>query len=109
MHTKILSGSLNPDLDLDSAQRKKALEGRVLEVAGKAKLGKGEKTVRTAERNKAARFVREGMVKKQKERNQKELEEVSLQSWRSFWILSNEYTQSGEAAGELPSCTQATL
>ena len=77
VHTQILSGSLSPDLDLDSAQRKKAFAGRVLELAGKAKLGRGEKQVRTAERNKAAKFVREGMVKKQKKRNQKELEEVS--------------------------------
>ena len=78
VHTQLLSGSLNPDLGLDPAQRKKALAGRVLEVAGKAKLGKGEKTVRVVERNKAAKFVREGMMKKHKERSQKELEEVSL-------------------------------
>ncbi|CCM05647.1 uncharacterized protein FIBRA_07877 [Fibroporia radiculosa] len=76
VHTRILSGSLNPDLDLTPAQRKKALAGRVLEAAGKAKLGKGEGIVRAAERNKAAKRVREGMVTKQIERSQKELEEA---------------------------------
>lgn len=76
VHTRILSGSLDPDLNLTSAQRKKALAGRVLEAAGKVKLGKGEGSVRAAERNKAAKRVREGMMVKQKERQQKELEEV---------------------------------
>lgn len=78
VHTRILSGSLNPELGLTSAQRKKALAGRVLEATGKVKLGKGEGAVRAAERNKAAKRVREGMVTKQKERNEKQLEEVSL-------------------------------
>lgn len=59
------------------AQRRKALAGRVLEVAGKAKLGKGETAVRAKERNKAAKHVRDGLVTKQKERGQKQLEVVS--------------------------------
>ncbi|TFY52114.1 hypothetical protein EVJ58_g10190 [Rhodofomes roseus] len=76
VHTRILSGSLNPELNLTSAQRKKALAGRVLEAAGKAKLGKGERDVRLTERNKAAKRVREGMAAKQQERNEKQLEEA---------------------------------
>ena len=76
VHTKLLSGSLNEELDLTSAQRRKALAGRVLEAAGKAKLGKGESSVRTTERNKAAKHIREGIQAKQKERNDKKLEEV---------------------------------
>ncbi|KAI0786393.1 hypothetical protein C8Q75DRAFT_893105 [Abortiporus biennis] len=76
VHTKILSGSLNPELDLTPAQRRKALAGRVLEVSGKVKLGKGETAVRAAERNKAAKHVREGLVAKQKERSEKALEEA---------------------------------
>lgn len=59
------------------AQRRKALAGRVLEAAGKAKLGKGETAVRAKERNKAAKHVRDGLVAKQKERGQKQLEVVS--------------------------------
>jgi len=76
IHTKLLSGSLNPELDLTSAQRKKALAGRVLEVSGRAKLGKGEGAVRAAERNKAAKRVRDGLLEKKKEREAKELEEA---------------------------------
>ncbi|OBZ71798.1 hypothetical protein A0H81_08291 [Grifola frondosa] len=76
VHTQILSGSLKPDLDLKPAQRRKALAGRVLEASGKAKLGKGENAVRSAERNRAAQHVREGILEKQKERNRKELEEA---------------------------------
>jgi len=76
VHTRILSGSLDPELNLTPAQRKKALAGRVLEAAGQAKLGKGERTVRLTERNKAAQRVREGMATKQQERNEKQLEEA---------------------------------
>jgi len=76
VHTKLLSGSLNSELQLTPAQRKKALAGRVLEVSGGVKLGKGEKVVREAERNKAAKRVREGLLDKKKEREKKELEEV---------------------------------
>ena len=77
VHTKLLSGSLNPELDLTPAQRRKALAGRVEELAGASKLGRGEKNVRLAERNKASKRVREGMQGKQKEREHQRLEEVS--------------------------------
>jgi len=63
--------------------RKKALAGRVLELTGEAKLGKGEKSVRNAEKNKAAKRVREGLSHKQKVRGKKELEEVSATLWIS--------------------------
>ncbi len=76
VHTKLLSGSLNADLNMTPAHRKKALAGRVLELTGQAKLGKGEKSVREGERNKAAKRVREGMLEKQKERQKQQLEEV---------------------------------
>ncbi|PPQ64697.1 hypothetical protein CVT24_008324 [Panaeolus cyanescens] len=76
VHTKLLSGSLNPDLDMDGAKKRKALAGRVLELSGSAKLGKGEKSVREAERTKASKRVREGLVKKQEQRNKQELEEA---------------------------------
>src|SRR5882762_7039230 len=67
VHTKLLSGSLNPDVNVTPAQRKKALAGRVLELAGQAKLGQGEKAVRSKERNHAAKRVREGIANKQAE------------------------------------------
>ncbi|KAF7966792.1 hypothetical protein HWV62_18186 [Athelia sp. TMB] len=76
VHTKLLSASLNPELNLTPAQRKKALAGRVLELAGETKLGKGEKAVRETERNHAAKRVREGLLDKKKEREKKELEEA---------------------------------
>ena len=71
-----MSGSLNDELGLTPAQRKKALAGRILEVSAGVKLGKGEKVVREAERNKAAKRVREGLLEKKKEREKNELEEV---------------------------------
>ncbi|KAH9062159.1 hypothetical protein EDB87DRAFT_1674130 [Lactarius vividus] len=76
VHTQLLSGSLNPELHLTSAQRKKALEGRVLELAGSSKLGQGEKTVRAKERDKASKRVREGMLEKQKQRREKLVQEA---------------------------------
>lgn len=77
VYTKLLSGSLNPELNLTGAQRRKAIEGRAMELAGKTKVGEGESLVKEAERNKAAKQVRMGIVAKQKERSQKELEEVT--------------------------------
>lgn len=76
VHTKLLSGSLNPELDLNHAQRGRALAGRVLELAGEAKLGKGESAFRQEQRNKAAKRIRDGLIRKQKDREQKTLEEV---------------------------------
>lgn len=76
VHTKLLSGSLNSELELTPAQRKKALAGRLLEMSAGVKLGQGEKVVREAERNKAAKRVREGLLDKKRERGKKELEEA---------------------------------
>jgi hypothetical protein len=70
---------LKPDLGLTTAQRKKALAGRVLEVSGEARIGKGEKAVREKERNKAARRVRLGILEKQQERDRQQLEQVFQQ------------------------------
>ncbi|PBL02494.1 hypothetical protein ARMGADRAFT_1159023 [Armillaria gallica] len=76
VHTKLLSGSLNPELDMKPAQRKKALAGRILELNGDAKLGRGEKSVRQAERNKASKRIRAGLLEKEKQRQKAQLEEA---------------------------------
>jgi hypothetical protein len=77
IHTQLLSGVVNPDeLNLTGSQRRKALEGRVLELAEKTKIGKGESLVRKTERNKAAKSVRIGIEAKQKARMKQKLEEV---------------------------------
>ena len=78
IHTQLLSGVANPDeLNLTGAQRRKALDGRVLELAEKTRIGKGESLVRKVERNKAAKRVRIGIEAKQKARMKQKLEEVS--------------------------------
>lgn len=77
IHTQLLSGAANSDeLNLTGAQRRKALEGRVLELAEKSKIGKGESLVRKAERNKAAKRVRLGIEAKQRARMKQKLEEA---------------------------------
>jgi len=76
VHTQLLSGSRNTELELTPAQRRKALSGRILELSGDAKLGRGERSVRTAEHNKASKRVREGLIQKQKERRIAQLEET---------------------------------
>jgi hypothetical protein len=78
VHTQLLSGSLDRELNLTSAQRKKALEGRILELAGSSKLGQGEKTVRAKEHNKASKRVREGILEKQKQRRKISVKEVAV-------------------------------
>ncbi|KAF5387827.1 hypothetical protein D9615_000337 [Tricholomella constricta] len=76
VHTKLLSGNLDPELEMTHARRRKALAGRVLELSGAARLGKGEKAVREKERNKASKRVREGLFEKKKQRAKQELEEA---------------------------------
>ena len=76
VHTQLLSGSLRPEQSLTSAQRKKAMEGRILELSGGSKLGRGEKMVRAQERDKASKRVREGLLDKQKQRREKLVQEV---------------------------------
>ncbi|EJD01330.1 uncharacterized protein FOMMEDRAFT_158463 [Fomitiporia mediterranea MF3/22] len=76
VHTKLLSGSLNSELNLTPAQRRRALEGRVLELAAGAKLGKGEVAVKQEERSKASKKVRMGLERKVEERRQKAVEEA---------------------------------
>jgi hypothetical protein len=77
IHTQLLSGVSNADeLNLNGARRRKALEGRVLELAEKTKIGKGESLVRKAERGKVAKRVRLGIEAKQKTRMKQKLEEV---------------------------------
>lgn len=89
VHTQLLSGSLEPDLDIKASKRRKALAGRVMEVAGQAKLGKGEGSVRATEHNKASKKVRDGMLAKQGERVKKSLEEVS-RNWLMYHLSTNE-------------------
>jgi hypothetical protein len=47
-----------------------------MELSGSAKLGRGERSVRTEEVNRAAKHVRDGLLRKQKERRTQNLEEV---------------------------------
>ena len=78
VHTQLLSGSLRQELRLTSAQQKKALEGRILELSGSSKIGQGEKLVRAQERGKASKRVREGLLDKQKQRREKLVQEVNI-------------------------------
>jgi hypothetical protein len=61
---------------MTAAKRRKALAGRVLELVGDSKLGKGESDVRQDDKKKASKRVRDGMMAKQKERDVKLLTEV---------------------------------
>ncbi|KAG8990238.1 hypothetical protein FRB93_003283 [Tulasnella sp. JGI-2019a] len=46
LHTQLLAGSMSTELDLSPAERRRALQGRVLELSGNAKLGDGVKVLR---------------------------------------------------------------
>jgi hypothetical protein len=78
IHTKLLTATLDRPSDMPGAKHKKSLEGRILEVASAAKIGKGETTVRKEEHNKVPKHIREGIKAKRKDRVQKRIEEVSL-------------------------------
>jgi len=76
LHTRLLSAAVNTEVASSTAQRKKALEGRVLELANRSKLGHGEKYVRVTEHKKAAKHIRIGMKHKQKKKDEKQLEDA---------------------------------
>lgn len=77
IHTELFSGSLkNEAIIASSAQQRKALTGRVLELRGDAKLGKGEVLVRREERNHASKSVREGLLSKENQRRERALAEA---------------------------------
>ncbi|EIW82388.1 hypothetical protein CONPUDRAFT_54453, partial [Coniophora puteana RWD-64-598 SS2] len=76
IHTKLLSPFSNPELSLTHSQREKALAGRVKEVSGKSKLGKGESSTRQEEHNQASQKVRAGLQRKMAERDHNKVEEA---------------------------------
>jgi uncharacterized membrane protein YebE (DUF533 family) len=82
IHTKLFSGSLDNKEDLLPDKKRKVLAGRILELTGNARLGKGEQQVYETERKKAAKRVREGIAQKQRQKTKQELEQV-----RSHLIL----------------------
>lgn len=54
------------------------MAGRVMELAGQTKLGKGEKAVRHDERNRASKSVRDGLLDKQRQRQRKKVDDVCV-------------------------------
>jgi hypothetical protein len=88
IHTKLLTATLDRPSDMPGAKHKKSLEGRILEVASAAKIGKGETTVRKEEHNKVPKHIREGIKAKRKDRHEKRIEEVWFHSLISAWVLT---------------------
>lgn len=76
IHTELFSGSLKNETTTSTAQQRKALTGRVLELRGDVRLGKGEALIRKEERNHANKFVREGLLSKENKRRERALAEV---------------------------------
>jgi hypothetical protein len=88
IHTKLLTATLDRPSNMPGAKHKKSLEGRILEVASAAKIGKGETTVRKEEHNKVPKHIREGIRAKSKDRLQKRIEEVCLSALSSAWVFT---------------------
>ena len=75
------------------AQRRRALEGRVMELASSAKLGKGESIVRDTERKKNSKRVRLGLERKVGEQRQRTLEEVRILYYaKLLYFASHQYS-----------------
>lgn len=64
IHTQLLEGSLDHNLDMKPAKRRKALAGRVEEAAGSSKIGKGEQAIRRLEHNRSSKTIRDGIKAK---------------------------------------------
>lgn len=109
IHTKLLSGPFASETDVSPAKRRKAFSGRIIEVAGQAKLGKGESAVRSSETNRAAKKVRDGLLAKQRERNAKALEEVCAFCAADVRNLMVMWMTAGKTYGQLSPNAEATL
>jgi len=75
IHTKLLS-SRSTDANLKPAERRRAIQGRVLELAAGAKLGSGDAAVRLDEHKRAAKKIRLGLERKASEKGAQTLEEA---------------------------------
>lgn len=75
IHTQLLS-TRSTDANLKPAERKRVVQGRVLELAAGAKLGSGENAVRQEEHKKASKKIRLGLERKASEREAQTLEQV---------------------------------
>jgi hypothetical protein len=84
IHTKLLTGSLNADLDLSPAKSRKAFAGRIEEIANTSAIGLGEELVNKMVNNKAPMRIRNGIRKKEALRKEARVEEV----WISFSLSS---------------------
>lgn len=92
IHTKLFSGSLDNKVDSLPDKKRKVLAGRILELTGNAKLGKGEQQVYETERKRAAKSIREGIAQKQRQKKKQELEQV-----RSHPILIDRHLNAHKA------------
>lgn len=79
IHTKLLTNITASDDDSTPAQRKRNLIGRVEEVAGQVKVGKGEVLTRTSEQNRFSKPIRDGIREKRAKISAARLAEVIFQ------------------------------
>lgn len=63
--------------------------------------------MRAKERNRQAKHIRDGLVAKQKERSEKQLEEVCRHA--IVEVSTDATALTGEAYGKLPSCAEAII
>ncbi|EJD53822.1 hypothetical protein AURDEDRAFT_110563 [Auricularia subglabra TFB-10046 SS5] len=76
VQNSLLSGALDAGDKKTPSQKRKALEGRAMELAGTVKRGRGQRILKTTERGHAPRRIREGMEAKEADLNAKRLEEA---------------------------------
>ncbi|KLO16335.1 hypothetical protein SCHPADRAFT_217011 [Schizopora paradoxa] len=75
IHTQLLSAR-SSDASLKPAERKRVVQGRILELAAGAKLGSGEKSVKLEEQKRASKKIRLGLERKASEREAQTLEQA---------------------------------
>ena len=64
IHTQLLSGDPEFDSELSFSRKRNALAGRVEEVSGCSKIGKGEGFVRKLEHDRSSKHIRDGIKTK---------------------------------------------
>ncbi len=82
LHTKLLAGSAESAVHTTNGQRHRAIQGRLLELSGKAKIGDGVKLVRHEYKMHQPKRQRDQMHSKERQVDNGRRKEVGLENSR---------------------------
>lgn len=88
LHTKLLTGSASSSVHTTNGQRRRALEGRVLELSGRAKVGEGTKKLQHEYKNHQPKRQRDMLEQKEQRIDTARRVEVRIET--PFMLLDSQ-------------------